>query len=468
MHRSSTSFPQRLIFALLIAFATCSVIVRADADALLFRIFLKDGGALVSYGEFARVGDRVVFSVPLGDVAADPKLQVLTIRESLVDWARTDAYANAVRAKHYADTRGENDYALLTGQVTAALNEIALTSDPKRRLAMAEEARRNLAAWPAANYGYKAADVAQLVAIFDDVIAELRVEAGVKGFALSLVANTLPPPPVELMAPPDIKASFELAFHSASLASEPAERIALLKTLSESIAYAPKTAVWAVPLRRKIGVALSAELEADNDYRALTASMLKTADALGRRADVVGLQALVARALRRDEALGRKRPGEMAALLAALDSKLDEARRQRLALDAWALRLEALEDYRERIEAPLDRLESFRKWLDAIRELAGPEPKFLRPLADRARLGHLELMAVKPPAEAQQVHGLIAAALHMTRQAAELRTNAISSNDIKIAWDASAAAAGALTLAERAVSELQRLISSEPRVPNHY
>lgn len=463
MHRSSTSFPQRLIFAVLLALTTGVVELRAEAGALLFRIFLKDGGTLVSYGEFARVGDRVVFSVPLGDVAAEPRVQVLTIGESLVDWERTDAYSAAVRAKHYAETRGEHDYALLTGQVTAALNGIALTPDPKRRLAMAEEARRNLAAWPAANHGYKAADIAQLVSIFDDVIAELRVEAGSKGFDLSLVATTQPPPAVELMAPPDIRASFEIAYRSARLASDPAERRALLETLSQSIAYAPRSAAWAAPLRRQIDAALSAELEADEHYRALTSSTLQAAAALGRRADVTGLQALVARALRRDESLGRTRPGEMAALLAALDLKLDEARKLRLARDAWALRLEALKAYRDRIESPIERLESFRKWLDSIRNLAGPEPKFLRPLADRARLGHLELMAVTPPAEAQEVHGLIAAALHLTRQAAELRTNAISSNDIKMAWDASAAATGALTLSARAVSELQRLIASEPR-----
>jgi hypothetical protein len=71
-------------------------------------------------------------------------------------------------------------------------------------------------------------------------------------------------------------------------------------------------------------------------------------------------------------------------------------------------------------------------------------------------------MAVTPPAEAQSVHGLVAAALHMTRQAATLRTNAVSSNDIKTAWDASAAAAGAINLADQAVAELQRLLVSDP------
>ena len=38
----------------------------AAADATLFRVFLRDGASLVSYGEFARVGDQVVFSMPVG------------------------------------------------------------------------------------------------------------------------------------------------------------------------------------------------------------------------------------------------------------------------------------------------------------------------------------------------------------------------------------------------------------------
>ena len=37
---------------------------RAADDATLLRVFLNDGTSLVSYGELARVGDRVVFSMP--------------------------------------------------------------------------------------------------------------------------------------------------------------------------------------------------------------------------------------------------------------------------------------------------------------------------------------------------------------------------------------------------------------------
>jgi hypothetical protein len=38
----------------------------APLDASLYRIFLRDGSTIVSYGEFARVSDRVVVSLPVG------------------------------------------------------------------------------------------------------------------------------------------------------------------------------------------------------------------------------------------------------------------------------------------------------------------------------------------------------------------------------------------------------------------
>ena len=87
----------------------CAVDVhpRASRQRRLFPHFLNDGTTLVSYGEFARVARRVVFSVPLGE-CAEPRLQLL----SIPDARRLGAYgpyAAAVRARHYADTRGEQD-----------------------------------------------------------------------------------------------------------------------------------------------------------------------------------------------------------------------------------------------------------------------------------------------------------------------------------------------------------------------
>ena len=43
---------------------------------------------------------------------------------------------------------------------------------------MAQEARGNLARWPSQNFGYRAAEVAQLTGMLDEVISELRVAAG--------------------------------------------------------------------------------------------------------------------------------------------------------------------------------------------------------------------------------------------------------------------------------------------------
>lgn len=458
MHRSSTRFPQTFAFALFLVMMSFSSAFMAQAkDPLLFRIFLTDGSTLVSYGEFARVAGRVLIPVPIGDVTGDPKLQVLSIQESLVDWAGTEAYADAVRARRYAETQGENDYALLTGQVTAALNDIALTPDPKRRLAMAQEARGNLAAWPSRNFGFRAAEVAQLVSIFDDVIAEMKVDAG-QGFDLSLVAMTLPPPPIDLIPPPDVRGALELAYQAAMLAAEPAERTALLRTLVESLAFAPRTATWAPALRSKVSSALAVEQRADRAYSNLVASALKGASARTARGDVHGLQSVIARALRSDDGLGRRRPGEMAGLLATLDMKLAEAQRVRLAHDAWLVRQDVIRAYQKEIAAPRERANGFRKWLESIRSLAGPDPKFLRPLQDGATLAMTELARVAPPAEAQAAHQLLVASLQMTRQAAALRWNAVSSNDFNLARDASSAAAGALTLAERAADEFERLM----------
>ncbi|MBW8713457.1 MAG: hypothetical protein JF632_05160, partial [Acidobacteria bacterium] len=129
------------------------------ADSILYRLFLQDGTSIISYGEFARVAGRVVLSIPLGDSAQSPTLQLISIPEASVDWQRTDRYSQAVRAKRYGETRGESDFAMLSARVTEALNQIALTPDPARRLAMAVEARGNLARWPLENFGYRATDV---------------------------------------------------------------------------------------------------------------------------------------------------------------------------------------------------------------------------------------------------------------------------------------------------------------------
>ena len=120
--------------------------VGAEPDVTLFRIFLLDGGVFVSYGEFVRLDDNVIFSMPVGGPADQPRLQVAMVRTDLVDWPKTDRYASSARYQRYAETRGEEDYLRLSNEVADVLNTIALSTDraagARDRRACAADGRR--------------------------------------------------------------------------------------------------------------------------------------------------------------------------------------------------------------------------------------------------------------------------------------------------------------------------------------
>ena len=439
------------------------------ADASLFRVFLLNGDTLVSYGEFARVGDRVVVSIPLGDTPETRKLHLVSVPADKVDWPRTDEYAMAVRAKRYAETQGEDDYTMLAARVTTALNDIHLAPDPKRRAAMAEEARRNLAAWPAANYGYRAADVAQLVEMLDGVVAEMRAEAGQSQFDVALVANTLPPAHVPVLPAPDVRETLEAGYRAALAAAEPSERISLLRVLEQELSFAPKSATWAPELRARALAALTGEVKVEHAYADLTKTSLRDAASRAGRGDVRGLQQIIARALLADDRLGRQRTGEMAALLAALDSRLDEATRVYVAQQAFAARVDIFRAYQRTMSATDRQLREFRRQLEQIRARRGTSSRALQRLEIQSTMALQSLDRVKPPPEMQSAHGLYVAALNMTRHAASIRRNALSAlssgHSTSLARDASSAAAGALMLAERAADEVSRLVSASAQSP---
>src|SRR3954451_13675844 len=83
--------------------AAPAAVTGADV-APLFRVFLKDHTSLVSYGEMARVDNRVVFSMPTSSSDAAPQLQLINIPSDTVDWERTLNYAESVRAIRYLVT----------------------------------------------------------------------------------------------------------------------------------------------------------------------------------------------------------------------------------------------------------------------------------------------------------------------------------------------------------------------------
>src|SRR5512140_795762 len=213
--------------ALALCVAAPALAARAGDNATLFRVFLKDGTTLVSYGEFARVGDRVVFSIPTA-ATPDPPLQLVNIAAERVDWERTDRYTASARADHYVATRAEDDYASLTSEVARTLNEVATTDDPSRRLSIVEGARKSLAAWPAQHYNYRFNDVRQMVMLLDEAIADLRSATGNGRFDLSLVAYADAPTAEPVLPPPTPKEAIEQTLRAAAVVESPIERMSLL------------------------------------------------------------------------------------------------------------------------------------------------------------------------------------------------------------------------------------------------
>ena len=446
-----------------IAFACAVVLTAAPAaaqtrapEATLFRVFLTDGTTLVSYGEYARVADRVVISLPISGAEAPPRLQMVSIPATAVDWDRTDAYTEAARAARYAAASGGNDYALLTEAVARALNEIALTKDVRRRLAMATEARRNVLRWPADHFGYRSSDVAELAELFDEAISDAKAASGDRSFDLSLVANTSGPPAVALMLPPSPREQAEEALRAAALTTDASERRSLLEAIADSLAGSAATEDWAVRARARAAADLAVERRTDEAYGALTRDLAGTADARARTGDVRAVERLIRRAVESDDRLGRRRPQEAAALLAFLDSKLDVARRMRLARDQWAERSEVLRKYEKAIAEPASLMRASRGWLEQIKDLAGPSRRALDRLQGRVSLAARLLALVKPPVEVEAAQSLLANALRMAVRAAIARQRAIDTGDMSLAWQASSAAAGALMLFQRASEEIER------------
>ncbi len=104
----------------------------ADDDATVFRVVLKGGTSLVSYGGLARVNDRVVSSMPTSASFNDPRLQLVNLSADHVDWDRTTRYAEAARSGRYRVTQADAHYALLTAEIGQALNGISPTTDQVR------------------------------------------------------------------------------------------------------------------------------------------------------------------------------------------------------------------------------------------------------------------------------------------------------------------------------------------------
>lgn len=437
------------------------------ADATLLRVFLKDGTSLVSYGELARVGDRVVFSMPTAASGADPELHLVNLAADRVDWDRTTRYGDAARASRYLATQAGTDFALLSNEVAQALNDVGETTDSSKRLAIVEKARKMLAEWPPNHFNYKQADVQQMLGMLDETIADLRASAGADRFNLNFVAAVaLAPPPEPLLPPPSPRETIEQVLTAANLTDSAVERTTLLTVALNGLdrdAHAlPED--WAAAVTISTRAEIARELVTDDSYQRLTKTLLNLAASRARYADVRGLQRLVMQARARDEALGGKRPEMINALLDSLEANLDAARTLRLARDQWALRASAYREYQRSTSISLWRFGRLTSALEDIKALAGSSPQALLRIQRVAKQIQQSVARISPPEELRATHALLVSAAELAVNAVIIRREAALAADMSRAWDASAAAAGSLMLAARARTEIQSMVRI-PQLP---
>ena len=426
-----------------------------QADVLLYRLFLKDGSFIVSYGEYAKVGREVVLSMPLGPDLASPTLQLITVPSDSVDWERTDRYSQSVRYQHYARTRAEDDFAVLSAEVAAMLNEISLAPDRDRAMQIADEARRRLAAWPGEHLGYRAADVADIIGLIDDAMSRIGGTAGAPR-QLSLVST----PTIELepvLGLPTAREQVRRLITLVAATPRSADRIALLRA-AIALMDDPRAEISkeeSSDLRRSLEAQIRDELTTDAAYARASTRLLNAAQQSALVGRVSGVQRVLDSVADEDARLGGKRPEAMAALRAALEAKLDATREFRLRYDQWTQRRGVYRSYVESISAHVSQLVKAQKSLEDIRTLDGPAPGRLVSLQRSLGGGAAQLQEIVPPDQLRSAHDLLITAWRFALGAIEGRQQAVTSGDLPTAWQASSAAAGAMMLLARAQGEMR-------------
>jgi hypothetical protein len=433
----------------------------------LFRVFLNDGTAIVSYGEYARVGDRLVFSMPIGavdaDIAGDPNLHVVNLPVSAVNWTATEKYAESARHSHYMANSAESDYAALAGEVAATLNAIVLAKDAKARLNMAVEARRRLATWPKDHYGYRSDDVAEMLGLLDEAISGLRVAAGETSFAIDLIATAPPRDPrdqVPMLRTPTAAEAITQAIAAAKATDVAVDRVSILRGVIAALDN-PRNAFaadWARPTRRWALHTIAEEARLEKTYGALTTTMLKRAASAAGRADVRAVERVLATVIRRDAQMGRKRPDEINALIEQVRVQLDAARRLRLARDRWHERASSFRAYRKGVAPIVAAMVRAQRSLDDIKRLAGSEAAVLVGLADRLTAHAKALSVLAVPDELKPAHALLTSAVNLAETAVKTRRQAAMSGELQLAWDASSAAAGSMMLLSKAQEDMEAAV----------
>jgi len=445
------------ILGVLVCLLGASRAASAGSDVTLFRLYMLDGSVLTSYGEFARVEDRVVFSMPVGGRPEEPRIQVTSVKAALVDWPRTEKYSASARFQRYAETRGEEDFRILSNEVAVALNDIALSANRQQALTLAEGVRRMVADWPRSHYGYRQSDVREILSVLDQAISSLRAAAGATSFELSLVAMAESPELEPVASLPTPRQQLDEIFYVASQ-SRGSEKVALLQSglavLTESAAVLSD----ASELRRKAETQIRQELTTDRKYASLSQRVITQAKTYASRAGIGDLERLAARIPKEDAKLGNQRPEMVDALNTAVQSQLFAARRLRLQRDQWLLRQSAYREYQRSVGSSLLLLVKNQNSLEAIRGLEGPPPDRLLALRQQLSGGAVRLERLRTPDYLRSTHELLVGAWRFAENATRARYEAIEKANADAAWEASSAAAGALMMLGRAQAEIRALL----------
>jgi len=444
---------QRLMGALivLIAFGMLAEARQqaVDADAI-FRVYLKTGQALPAYGESALVGDRVVFTLLLDASATRTALQLMSLPAANVDLDRTRRYANAIRAKHYAATRGELDYAAMSQEVQRTLGQLPAVQDPKKRLEMALEAKKRLMTWAEGTYGYRAADVRVLTNLFDEVINELRAAAGEKQFALDLRVGQSDFDPEPLLPKPTLRECIEMALAAAMASDTADDRLAVLSAAAATAGDDPTTA----DLRDFATRELAAEGKATAAYETLVNEVRTQAEAARKKGDVAGVEAAIATLNERNQALGGRRVPMITALETELNSVLEATRTYRAKVERYLKVRGDLLAYERSVRPMMSGFDGLLPVFASLRDTRYTSYERLERASARLASLQSSLATVTPPEDLVDVHASLTSAMQMADHAVARRKRGISTANSAYDVEASTAAAGALMLAQMAREQL--------------
>jgi hypothetical protein len=435
------------------------------ADAALFRLFLLNGETITSYGEFSRVDDRVIFSMPIGGPDSEPRLHVVSLPAGMIDWERTGRHVTSARYQRYVATRGDEDFRQLTAEVARVLGQIALTTDRQRALQVAEQARRTLADWPAAHFGYRQDEVRDVIGVLDNAIGALRGSGGTSAFSLALVATVEPVRIEPIAGMPSPKDQLDQIFRVVSMTSQAAERVSLLQAalrLLDETSVIPGVDTDA--LRRRAERGIREELDIDARYARLARELTTAARRAAADARVDETQKLLAEVRRRDARLGRHRPEVVLAVEATVQAQVEAARQLRLLRDRWRLRQSMFGDYQRSVRSEILQLVRARTQLEAIRQMEGPRADTLPRLQTRFAAGAARLQRLIAPTDLKPAHDLLISAMQFGEGAARIRYEAVASGNLATAREASSAAAGSLLMFDKAQQEIRTYLEP-PRLP---